>query len=76
MTASIYRTVTNEIVKGEIIKSQSQQDMLIIQDKKIHWRSERIQDLSDCSVGSFLLCQTQCESVQSINEFFSRTANV
>ena len=34
MTASIYRTVTNEIVKGEIIKSQSQQDMLIIQDKK------------------------------------------
>lgn len=34
MTTSIYRTVTNEIVKGEIIKSQSQQDMLIIQDKK------------------------------------------
>ena len=34
MTASIYRTVTNEIVKGEIIKSKSQQDMLIIQDKE------------------------------------------
>lgn len=34
MTTSIYRTVTNEIVKGEIIKSKSQQDMLIIQDKE------------------------------------------